>query len=432
MSRPLLFFSLTLLPLLASSQSDRFRYDKDLLTADFHSGRREALRALMADNSMAIFYAHRELIRSNDVEYQFSQDPNFYYLTGCPEPEAILVIFKNKVHIDSLYTNEIIFVRKRDPFRETWTGRRLGTEGVKKVLGFKDALLNTQFESFYPLLKNFGRDSIGEKNDLQALREIKTPEEMTLLRKAILITCESHAVLMQTIDTAMTEYQAQAVVEYGFKVRGSEYPGYPSIVGSGENTCILHYTENRRKFTKTDLLVVDAGAEYHGYTADITRTLPVQGTFSKEQKIIYDIVYEAQEAGISACHTGNEFRAPHNVAYKVVAKRLKEQGIIKEESEARKYFFHGTSHYLGLDVHDAGLYGKLKPGNVITVEPGIYIPEGSDCDPKWWNTGVRIEDDILITNGDPENLSASLPRKAEEVEALMKKKILFPGLPKEK
>jgi Xaa-Pro aminopeptidase len=170
---------------------------------------------------------------------------------------------------------------------------------------------------------------------------------------------------------------------------------------------------------------LDAGAEYHGYTADVTRTLPINGTFTPEQKIIYDIVYEAQTAGINACLAGNDFRATQNAAFAVISKRLKELGIIHMELEALKYFFHGTSHYLGLDVHDAGLYGKLQPGNVITVEPGIYIPEGSDCDKKWWNIGVRIEDDILITKDKPDNLSGSLPRRAEEVEKMMREKSFF-------
>ena len=217
----------------------------------------------------------------------------------------------------------------------------------------------------------------------------------------------------------MTEYQTEAIVEYVFKHHGAEYPGFPSIQGSGENSCILHYTSNRKPLYSNNLLVSDIGAEYHGYTADVTRTLPVDGKFSPEEKAIYNIVLEAQQAGIDACKKGNKFWDPHKAAQAVIAKRLLELGIIKHSYEVNKYFIHGTSHYLGLDVHDAGLYNSLQPGNVITVEPGIYIPAGSDCDPKWWNIGVRIEDDILITEDQPEVLSSKAPRKVEEIENLM-------------
>jgi len=451
------------LPFVSSSQSDKFRYDKDQLTKEFHAGRRDALRALMPDSSVAVFFASPELIRSNDVEYQYCQSPDFYYLTGCPEPNAVVLIFKEKVKLDSLYTNEVLFVQERNASKESWTGRRLGVEGARRLLGFKQVLLNGQFEVFDPVFQRFkviyatskpvetGKKKSWKETDTESLkrrfaalvpegkqvetealkgwmadlRVVKTAEELVLLKKAIRITCEAHAELMRGLDSTMTEFQAQALVEYGFKVRGSEYPGYPSIVGSGENTCILHYTENRKPLHPGDLIVVDAGAEYHGYTADVTRTLPANGLFSKEQRLLYDAVYDAQAAGIAACMAGNDFHAPHMAAFKVVAARLKELGIIQNELEATRYFFHGTSHYLGLDVHDVGPYGKLKPGNVITVEPGIYIPEGAACDKKWWNTGIRIEDDILITESAPENLSGSLPSKAGEVERIMKENSFF-------
>jgi Xaa-Pro aminopeptidase len=243
---------------------------------------------------------------------------------------------------------------------------------------------------------------------------------MKLLSKAIKITCDAHLDLMKSLEPNMTEYKAQALIEFGFKFNGSEYVGYPSIVGNAENTCILHYITNRRKFENNSLLVVDAGAEYHGYTADVTRTLPVNGKFSDEQKKIYDLVLKAQEAGINVCKKGNNFRDPHNAAVDVIKKGLLELKIIEQPNDFQEYFFHGTSHYLGLDVHDAGTYGKLKPNSVITVEPGIYISEGSPCDKKWWNIGVRIEDDILITDSEPINLSGNLPKKTEEIEKVMK------------
>ncbi|MBK7966397.1 MAG: M24 family metallopeptidase [Bacteroidetes bacterium] len=167
------------------------------------------------------------------------------------------------------------------------------------------------------------------------------------------------------------------------------------------------------------MFLVDMGAEYHGYTADITRTIPVDGNFSTEEKAIYNLVLQAQNAGIEKCRKGNDFRAGHNAAYAVIAKGLIDLGIIKKESEAKNYFMHGTSHYLGLDVHDAGTYQSLLPGVVMTVEPGIYINQGSNCDPKWWGIGVRIEDDILVTDGDPVNMTISLPRSIEELEKMM-------------
>ena len=254
------------------------------------------------------------------------------------------------------------------------------------------------------------------------LRQIKTQEEIALLRKAINITCEAQIELMKQIHEEMTEYQTEAIIEYVFKRNGAEYPGFPSIQGSGENSCILHYTSNRRPLVNGGLLVSDVGAEYHGYTADVTRTIPPKGEFSKEEKLIYNLVLKAQTAGIEAAQVGNSFWAPHQEAQKVIADGLKKLGIIKNINELSQYFMHGTSHYLGLDVHDAGMYMPLQEGNVITVEPGIYIAEGSDCDPKWWNIGVRIEDDILILETGPENLSAAAPRTVAEIEALMKKK----------
>ena len=267
--------------------------------------------------------------------------------------------------------------------------------------------------------RNRNNDNVRIAESMSMLRQIKTPEEMVLLRKAIDISNHAHIELMKAMDSTMTEYQTQAIIQYEFMKNGAEACGYPSICGAGENTCILHYVSNRKPMEHNDLIVVDAGAEYHGYTADITRTLPANGKFSAEQKAIYDIVLEAQLAGISKCKAGNEFRDPHKAALAVIKKRLKELGIIQKDEEYVRYFFHGTSHYLGLDVHDAGLYGALEPGNVITVEPGIYIPAGSPCDPKWWNIGVRIEDDILITAGEPENLSGAVPKTTAEIEVMM-------------
>jgi len=440
------------------AQSDSL-YDRDWLPASFHKMRRDALREKMAPKSVAVVFANAVRNRSNDVDFQYSQDPNFYYLSGLTEPDAVLIIFKEPQIIDSITTSELIYVQPRSPKDESWTGKRLGVDGVKKQLGFTDAYTNESFTDlsldfkkfdkiYHSTFNNDVRDDKTDSGDLYSLirifnektkdlqtkdyyafyalmgdlREIKLPEELVELRKAIDITCVAHQDLMKKLESNMAEYQAQAIVEYGFKYNGSEYVGYPSIVGAGENSCILHYITNRKKLTPTDLMVVDAGAEYHGYTADVTRTLPVSGKFSPEQKQIYNLVLKAQLAGIDACREGNIFRSAHNAAVDVIKKGLMDLGIISSPNEFIKYFFHGTSHYLGLDVHDVGNYGKLKAGQVITVEPGIYIPENSPCDKKWWNIGVRIEDDVLITTGAPDVLSGKLPKTVEDIEHLMKKK----------
>jgi Xaa-Pro aminopeptidase len=269
-------------------------------------------------------------------------------------------------------------------------------------------------------------DSLGNKYNklnlpmyMAQLREIKLPEEIALMKKAIEITCKGQTELMRALKQGMKEFQAEAIMEYVFHAHGAEHEGFPCIMGGGENSCILHYQSNRKKLNNKDLLVSDVGAEYHGYTADVTRTIPVDGKFSTEEAAIYQIVFDAQTAGISECKVGNKFWAPNDTATSIIGTGLLKLGIIKKRSEVKNYFFHGTSHYLGLDVHDVGLYGPLKDGMVITVEPGIYIPEGSPCDPKWWNIGIRIEDDILIATQGPINLSACVPRTMAEIERLM-------------
>jgi len=438
-------------------------YDTDLLSKEFHAKRREALRALMPDNSVAVFFANPVRNRSNDVDYLYHQDPNFYYFTGLTEPNAVIYIFKEAQKIDGEKVSEIVFVQERNPNIEAWTGKRLGTEGIKTELGIQKALSGKAYSKFemdltkfsggvhyilpqgdlapsfdkgdlYFLKKHFETEITKEKviannktiEDWMAqLRQEKQPEELVLLKKAIDITCEAHNENMRVMEPEKGEFETRAVVEYIFTLRGAEYTGFPSIIGSGENSCVLHYNSSRRVSDKNDLVVCDIGAEYHGYTADITRTLPVNGKFSEEQKIIYNIVLEAQNAGIKECLAGKPFYSAHVAATTVISQRLKELGIITKPQEVTKYFMHGTSHYLGLDVHDAGTYGPLKPNDVITVEPGIYIAEGSPCDPKWWNIGIRIEDDILITDSEPIILSDKAPRTIEEIETMMQQEPLF-------
>ena len=266
-----------------------------------------------------------------------------------------------------------------------------------------------------------GRYADGQtlRERLNALRMVKTQEELELLRRAIDITVEAHREAMKSLEPGMHEYEVEALVQYVFRRNGAEHPGFPSIIGSGENSVILHYETNRRRMEDGDVVVIDIGAEYHGYTADVTRTVPVNGRFSPEQRAIYEIVLRAQEAGIEEARAGRPFSAPHQAAQTVVAEGLVELGLIEHPRQMRRFFMHGTSHYLGLYVHDVGTGAPLVPGAVITVEPGIYISPEPDIDPKWWNISVRIEDDVLITDGEPVVLSAGAPKDPEEIEALM-------------
>jgi Xaa-Pro aminopeptidase len=255
---------------------------------------------------------------------------------------------------------------------------------------------------------------------LSEMRSIKQNEELILLRKAITISNDAHNNIMHAVKPGWSEYEMQALGEYIFTKNGCEYTGYPCIVGSGNNSTILHYETNRRKTESGDFIEMDIGGEYHGYTADITRSFPVNGKFSPEQRTIYDLVLEAQDSGIAEAKAGNIFKAPHNAAVSVITRGLLKLGIISKPDEYKKYFMHGTSHFLGLDVHDPGNPIKpLQDRQIITVEPGIYIAEGSPCDKKWWKIGCRIEDDILITTQGPEILSRYSPRKADDIEKLM-------------
>ncbi len=434
-----------------------YRLDVDLLSKEFHRERRQTLREQMPDNSVAVLFSNPIRNRSGDVDYDYHQDPNFYYLSGHTEGNSMLLIFKEPQTILQQQCNEILFLEERNASQEMWTGRILGTSNAPELLGIQTVFKNTEFENLPLSFDGFSRILAGslfvlepeekgsgslytlqehylsligtknkEKQDFKTLgkllmnmRAVKQAEELVLMRKAIAITCDAHLELIKSIEPDMAEYQAQSIVEYVFKSKGAESVAYPSIVGSGENSCVLHPSRNRKKFVKNDLLLTDAGAEYHGYAADITRTVPVNGKFTEEQKAIYELVLAAQEAAILVCKAGNNFYATHREAVKVIQAGLLQLGIIKDASDYRNYFAHGTSHFLGLDVHDVGTKGDLKVGNILTVEPGIYIPEGSDCDKKWWNIGVRIEDDILITNAEPENLSARLPKTIVEIEALM-------------
>ncbi len=399
--------------------------------------------------------------RSNDVDYTFRQRNNFLYLTGLPEAGGAIVLVRPAGDSLGIRGRTIVFSQERRPMQETWTGAIMGPNVAGELSGISDArgestffrlidsLLPTVTTLYYddwvisqitePLIDStinverslrfllkakYGRVVVKNAGEIIGdLRRVKTAAEIALMRKAIAATIAGHRTTISSGRPGMREYELEATMEYEFARNGAESTGYPSIVGSGPNSCVLHYETNRRRTVDGELVLMDCGAEYHGYSADISRTFPINGRFSPEQRAIYDLVLRAQQVGIEACRSGNYFIEPHRRAGQVLAEGLIELGIIRDAQELGQYFPHGTSHYLGLDVHDAGnIAAKLEPGVILTVEPGIYIPAGSPCDPKWWNIGIRIEDDILVTDGDPENLSVALERTADDIERLMREK----------
>ena len=444
----------------------------DFLSKEFHKQRRQQLRETMPPNSVAVFFANAVRNRANDVEYAYHQDPDFYYLTGYKEPDAVLLIFKDKeTSTTGTAYDEIIFVQARNALAEMWTGRRLGDVGVREQLGFELSFNNKEFKKYnidfskfdevlfhefqndvrndprdssdlYDLINQFKtkanfQEKTGltlsvepQRNNLNAvklgsimdeLRGIKTPEELELIRRAVRISCQGQVEVMKAMKPGMSEREVQGIHEFIFKKYQAEDLGYGSIVGGGHNGCILHYIENYKpSITNKELVLMDLGAEYHGYTADITRTIPASGKFSPEQKQIYDIVLNAQQSAIDAIKPGVTFQQISKIARDIVNKGLIDLGIIQNESEGIRYYPHGLSHHLGLDVHDRGDYGELKQNMVITVEPGIYIPDDSNCDKKWLGIAVRIEDDVLVTKDGHELLSGPAPRTTREIEAMMK------------
>jgi len=437
----------------------------DYLTKDFHAGRRDALRRIMPDNSVMVVFAFPTRTFSNDVEYFYHQNPDLYYFSGYKEPHSLLLVFKEpqKDSLGNQYT-ELLFVQKKNAQAEQWTGKRLGTEGVKEKLGINSVFNGADFKKFnidfskfnkiifdkfpvdvpngfdnadlYDLIQQFKQKSGAPEqmtkqnkfdtklyHDLTAtLRQIKTPEEMSLIRKAVEISCQGQNEVMKALHPNMSELEIQGLHEYVHKKNGAEGVGYGSIVGSGENGCILHYMENAKTKIGTQMILMDVGAEYHGYTADVTRTVPADGKFSGEEKIIYQLVYDAQEAAFKTLKNGSKWADANAAAKNTIADGLLKLGIISDKKEVSKYYPHGLGHHIGLDVHDRGFYDSLQKDMVITIEPGIYIPEGSKCDKKWWSIAVRIEDDLLITQDGYELLSRFAPRKIEEIEKMIAQK----------
>jgi Xaa-Pro aminopeptidase len=447
----------------------------DFLSKSFHKDRREKLRAILPDNSVAVFFANPVRNRANDVEYVYHQDPDFYYLTGYKEPDAVLFIFKdNQAAANGTLYNEILFVQPRNAMREMWTGRRLGEQGVKDLLGIEQAFNNTEFRKYkvdfskfdkvlffdfmndvrdnprdssdlYSMIVDFkakvnypdknatslavepqknNLDTKGLANLMSKLRGIKTPEEIEMIRKAVAISCMGQVEVMKAIKPGMSEREIQGIHEFVFKKYQAEDLGYPSIVGAGHNGCILHYIDNYKpSVTSKELILMDLGAEYHGYTADITRTIPVNGKFSPEQKAIYELALKAQEAAMKICKPGIKRSVLTDTCRAVVNRGLIELGIAKP-GEKHMYFPHGVSHHIGLDVHDRG-DAMIEENNTIVIEPGIYIPENAPCDKKWWGIAVRIEDDFLITKDGYEHLSKIAPRTVKDIEDLMKQSSIF-------
>lgn len=436
------------------------------LNGNFYASQREALRALMPDNSVAVLFTYPIKSRSNDVDFNYKANPDFYYLCGFTKPDALLFIFKKEQLIDGKLSDHLLLIPPRDKQFESWNGNRMSVGDAKRelqIIGinttdiisnlpvslgsfdkvfvqYPDGDLNEGPKRKYSLFQvvNDFKRLAGELNVMPIktglnkwiaeLRQIKKKVEIEIMQHAINATGKGLVEAMKCVIPGMKENQVQAIIEFHFKAAGSEYPGFPSIIGSGENSCTLHYVENNGFLKENDMMVMDVGAEINGYSADVTRTIPVNGIYSEEQKAIYNLVLKAQKAGIEQCRENNSFFAPHQAANEIIAEGLVELGIIKDASNVGQYFLHGTSHYLGLDVHDVGTYGNLAKGMIITVEPGIYIKAGSDCDQKWWNIGVRIEDDILITGKDPRNLSGFIPKEIKDIEAVMEEESVFNSL----
>ncbi|MBF4819869.1 Xaa-Pro aminopeptidase [Cronobacter sakazakii] len=424
--------------------------------------RRQALLAKMAPASAALIFAAPEATRSADSEYPYRQNSDFWYFTGFNEPEAVLVLIKS----DETHSHSVIFNRLRDKTAEIWFGRRLGQEAAPAKLGVDRALaFNEIDEQLYQLLNGLDvvyhaqgeyayADTIvfaaldklrrGARQNLSApatltdwrpwvheMRLFKSPEELAVMRRAGEISALAHTRAMQKCRPGMYEYQLEGEILHEFTRHGARFPSYNTIVGGGENGCILHYTENESQLRDGDLVLIDAGCEYKGYAGDITRTFPVNGKFTPAQRAVYDIVLESLETALRLFRPGTSIQDVTGDVVRVMVKGLIGLGILKGDVEQlvadnahRPYFMHGLSHWLGLDVHDVGFYGPdrsriLAPGMVITVEPGLYIAPDADVPEEYRGIGIRIEDDIVITETGNENLTASVVKSADDIEALM-------------
>ena len=424
--------------------------------------RRRALMRLMGRDSIAIVPAAPVRRRNNDVEYVFRQDSDFHYLTGFDEPESVAVLIPAREQAEY-----ILFVRERDPARETWDGHRAGPAGARRRHGAGDAFPITDIDEILPgLMENrtkvfyamgmypeFDQRLVGWVNGLrtqarhgghppqeivaldQVLHELrlhKSRVEIDLMRESARIAARAHVRAMRFCRPGRMEYEIMAEIVHEFRLSNADTSYHP-IIGGGPNSCILHYHENDQRLRAGDVLLIDAGCEYHCYASDITRTIPVGGRFTAEQRAVYDIVLEANRAAIAKVRPGNHWNEPHEAAVRVITQGLVRLGLLKgrpakleRDGAYRRFFMHRTGHWLGMDVHDVGDYKVgdqwrvLEPGMVLTIEPGLYIPVGARGVPKrFQGIGVRIEDDVVVTRNGAEVLTEGVPKDPQAIESLM-------------
>ncbi|MDH3644781.1 MAG: Xaa-Pro aminopeptidase [Gammaproteobacteria bacterium] len=427
--------------------------------------RRQALMEMMTEGSIAVVPAAGQRFRNRDTEYLFRQDSDFYYLTGFSEPDAVLVLAPGREHAEV-----ILFCRERDSRAERYDGERVGPERAAQLLSVDDAFPVNDIEEILPGMLE-GRERIyitlgeypefdnrlmhwvsairareaggaippGEfvalKHLLHEQRLYKSAAELRVMREAARITCNAHRRAMMRCEPGITETQLEAELIHEFMTSGARTPAYPCIVGGGNNACTLHYVENSAVLRKTDLVLIDAGCEYDHYAADVTRTFPVSGSFSRAQAALYEVVLEANRRAIDKCRPGINFIEPHATALAVMVEGLVDlkllEGDVEEiiaEERYRAFCPHNSSHWLGSDVHDVGDYRvdgewrPLEPGMVLTIEPGIYIPDDESTThlaPRWRGLGIRIEDDVVVGKGGCEVLTEAAPKAVDEVERLM-------------
>ena len=431
-------------------------------TAEF-TRRRTRLMEDMVEGSIAIIPSASELIRNSDVHFPFRQDSDFYYLTGFNEPDAVVVLIPGREQGEY-----VLFCRDRDLEREQWDGYRAGPDGACDKFKADDAfpiddiddilpgLIEGHPRVYYSLGRHLDFDSrvmqwlntiranrrsgfaapeefVDLNHLLHDLRLYKSANEIAVMRESGNIAARAHCRAMQSARPGVYEYQLEAEIMHEFMHSGSRQAAYPSIVGGGENACILHYVENQDALQDGDLVLIDAGADYDYYASDITRTFPVNGTFTEPQRQIYQLVLDAQKAAMAEVKPGNPFNAPHEASVRVITQGLLDLGLLSGEvdqlieTEAYKPFYmHRVSHWLGMDVHDVGdykvdgIWRALEPGMAMTIEPGIYIsPANLEVDIRWRGIGVRIEDDVVVTKTGYDVLTEGVPREVDDIEQLM-------------
>jgi len=433
-----------------------------VISIDACRKRRARLCARMSEG-LAIIPTAPEKARNRDSHYPYRFDSYFYYLTAFPEPETVLVLIAGET------PRSILFCRPRSEEREIWDGFRYGPEGAKEAFGFDECypiealdeqvpkLMADRDRLFYTLgadaawdervtgwlnaVRALARTGVRAPSDVVDLRALiddmrlrKDAEELITMRRAAAISAGAHCRAMRFARPGLREYEVEAEILHEFFRNGAQAPAYTSIVASGANACVLHYVSNRDVLQAEDLLLIDAGCELDGYASDITRTFPVDGRFAGARKDVYELVLSAQARAIDAVRPGGRFIDAHDAAVRVLSQGLVDLGLLEgdvdgiiESGAYKRYYMHRTGHWLGLDVHDAGEYGAegrwktLEPGMVLTVEPGLYIRRADDVPERFWNIGVRIEDDVLVTESGCEILTAAAPKSVADIEALMAK-----------